>query len=206
MSTATPRESRRSSTESPLVMGFVTELESLTKRAKVVETLSAKTLRGNLKAHRHLQPHSIVKEIDNLSVHIQRVRDRLQALDAKAPTPNADRTIQNMVRNGELLESAKFVEKTGFTRQALSKALGANRVFFIEMGGARYFPAFFTDARYERKQLETVSKILGDLPGGAKLQFFMNPKGSLGGVTPLEALLHGQLAGVRSTAEGFAKG
>jgi hypothetical protein len=40
-----------------------------------------------------------------------------------------------------------------------------------------YFPAFYADKRYDRRHLEAITKLLGDLPDGAKLQFFLNPKG-----------------------------
>jgi hypothetical protein len=54
------------------------------------------------------------------------------------------------------------------------------------------------------KALDAVHKILGELPVGSKLMFFFNPKGSLSGRTPLEALLCGQLAKVKATAAAFA--
>lgn len=57
---------------------------------------------------------------------------------------------------------------------------------------------------YQRAQLEAVTKVLGDLPGGAKLQFFLTRKGSLGGATPLEALAQGKLQKVKDVAAAFA--
>jgi hypothetical protein len=86
-------------------------------------------------------------------------------------------------------------------RQALSKALAARRVFFVEHQGARYYPSFFADPKYERRQIETVSKALGDLPGGAKLAFMTTPKASLAGRTPLEALAVGEVAAAKAAAE-----
>jgi hypothetical protein len=50
-----------------------------------------------------------------------------------------------------------------------------------------------------------VSKALSDLPGGSKLQFFMTPKGSLSGQTPLDAIANGHLAAVRNAARGFVE-
>ena len=46
---------------------------------------------------------------------------------------------------------------------------------------------------------------LGDLPGGAKLQFFLTRKGSLGGETPLQALAAGRVAKVKDIAAAFAE-
>jgi hypothetical protein len=92
----------------------------------------------------------------------------------------------------------------GWTPQALSKAISSNQVFCVDFQGNRYFPAFYADPTYQRSQLEAVAKVLGDLPGGVKLQFFLNPKGSLGGVTPLQALAEGKLQKVKDIAAAFA--
>lgn len=79
----------------------------------------------------------------------------------------------------------------------------ASRVFCFEVEGLLVYPAFFVDPRYNVRQLESVCKRLGALPGGSKWQFFVTRKGSLGGVTPLEALLAGDFAAVMLSAEGF---
>lgn len=105
-----------------------------------------------------------------------------------------------------MLESGAFITRLGWTRQALSKALAARRVFLVEHREARYFAAFYADKRYDRRDLEAITKLLGDLPGGAKLQFWLNPRGSLSKRTPLQALERGQLAAVKAAAEGFVQG
>ena len=66
-------------------------------------------------------------------------------------------------------------------------------------------PDFFLDSRYERRQLEQVSKALGELPGASKLQFFTTRKASLMEQTPLDALARGQFSRVRTAAQGFAE-
>lgn len=68
-----------------------------------------------------------------------------------------------------------------------------------------FFPRFYIERRYNRRQLESVCKVLGNLPGRSKFQFFTTPKGSLGGRTPLEALAGGDVALVRRAALGFAE-
>lgn len=50
------------------------------------------------------------------------------------------------------------------------------------------YSTFYLDARLDTQQLEAVSKNLGSLPGGSQWQFFTTSKGSLGRLTPLEAL------------------
>lgn len=112
--------------------------------------------------------------------------------------------VPGLVASGHLLSSGELGQRLGWTRQALSKALQARRVFFLESAGERYYPAFYADGRVERRHLEAVSKLLGDLPGGAKWLFFTMPKGSLSGRTPLQALARGGLAAVKVAAEGYA--
>ncbi|MDM0030393.1 hypothetical protein [Variovorax saccharolyticus] len=111
-----------------------------------------------------------------------------------------------MIRSGQLRDSQAFQEMMGWsTRQALSKAVQSNRVFYLTHKSERYFPAFYGDSAYERSHLETVSKILGDLPGGSKLQFFLTPKRSLDGQTPLQALAAGRYSKVKDLASAFAE-
>src|SRR6185369_950297 len=62
--------------------------------------------------------------------------------------------IEKLVRLGQLLPLAEFIESMGWTQQNLDKALAANRVFFVQVNDTRYFPAFFLDQRYDRRQLE----------------------------------------------------
>lgn len=69
----------------------------------------------------------------------------------------------------------------------------------------RYFPAFLADALYNRRHLAAVSRQLGSLPGGAKLQFFGSRKGSLNGQTPLEALAAARLEMISRLAAAYAE-
>ena len=105
-----------------------------------------------------------------------------------------------------LISSATFCDEAVLSSAGLSKSLRANRIFAVEIAGQLCFPDFYFDQRYDRRQLESVSKLLGDLPGGSKLQFFTNPRGSLGGRTPLDALADGEVALVRRAAQGFVEG
>lgn len=125
------------------------------------------------------------------------------SITALAPTAQGSPALLRSIKMQELLDSGNFTKRLNWTRQALSKALRANRVFFLEARGDRYFPAFFTDPRHERRQLEAVSRMLGDVPGGGKWLFFTTPKGSLSGLTPIQALDKGQLVAVKAAAERF---
>lgn len=104
-----------------------------------------------------------------------------------------------------LIAADKFADEAGLSRADLDKALRANRIFAIELCGKSYFPAFLLDTRYERRHLHSICRVLGGLPGGSKLQFFTTPKGSLSGLTPLDALADRNVAAVRRTAQGFVE-
>jgi hypothetical protein len=104
-----------------------------------------------------------------------------------------------------LISLARFCEEGGLSQRALGEALRAMRVFAVELHGQTYVPNFYLDKRYDRRQLESVCRLLGALPGGSKLQFFTTPKGSLAGLTPLDALASGKVASVRAAARGFVE-
>lgn len=139
-----------------------------------------------------------------LSAALDVVADVAPAPLSKAPL-SLDST-ENLVRAGHLVSTEEFQALMGWaSRQAVSKALKDHRVFSLDIGTKSYFPAFLADDTYGRKQLATVSKALGDLPGGAKLQFFITRKGSLGGKTTLEALAAGKIDMVLNNAAAFAE-
>lgn len=131
-----------------------------------------------------------------------RKKDDLQ----RAPAALVLDTTEAMVRNKQLVTPVEFQRLMGWSsRQAVSKAAGSHRIFYLDYKAERYFPAFYADPAYDRKHLEAVTKVLGDLPGGSKLQFFLTRKGSLGGQTPLQALAAGRVAKVKDIAAAFAE-
>jgi hypothetical protein len=142
------------------------------------------------------------KKYDFLDALKDKAASRFENLD---PPADGSSEFKRAVAARELLESSRFIEGMGWTRQALSKAVLANRIFFLEVLGERYYPAFFIDPHHQRRHLEAVSKTLGDLPGAAKWLFFSTPKGSLEGLTPVQALDKGKLQTVKAIAEQFAE-
>ena len=104
-----------------------------------------------------------------------------------------------------LLSGPELRVRLAVTPQALSAALKARRLFALRGASGEYvYPAFFADPRHDRHTLEKVSKILGDLPGAAKWDFFTVPRLSLGGKSPLEALAKGKLDAVMAAARAYA--
>ena len=71
---------------------------------------------------------------------------------------------------------------------------------------ARVSPAFYADPRYERRHLESYEQVTRRATRkDAKLQFFLNQRASLNKATPLQALARGQVAAVKSAAEGLRR-
>lgn len=176
-------------------------------------------IRGDAEPPAEAVTGALVAELSALGRHIDSIRLRLSE-GAPAVDPDeaaavevtsglevhaAEAAMSRRLSQGELLPSAEYVARRGISRQALSKALAAQRVFYVDVAGQRCVPAFFLDAQLERRQLEAVCKALGELPGPAKLQFFTTPKASLEGLTPLQALAQGLASRVRVAAAGFAQ-
>lgn len=111
----------------------------------------------------------------------------------------------SVLHDDSLVDRARFQTEAGLSDLQLDQALRAKRFFAVKLGGDEYIPEFFLDERYDRRLLQSICIVLGDLPGGSKLQFFMTPKGSLNGQTPLDALMDRKVAAVRRSAQGFAE-
>ena len=177
---------------------------------QVARAPRAALVQGGIKSRTlETSPSELAAELGELSEKIEGIRARLAKNSGRLVSPSerekANGLMTKMVNEGALVDSASFVERLKVSRQALSKALKAHRVFYVDVAGQRFYPDFYLDARLERRQLELVSKALGELPGASKLQFFLTNKASLAGQTPLEALARGQFSRVRTAAQGFAE-
>ena len=195
------------------VQDLASSLRALDRHVSQLEKLPAQRLLEELPAFRQAraEARSLLPRMRALAERFERIA---QAADgsgdearrvAQAAARQGAEHLESLVGSNGLLESSAFASALGWTRQALSKALGARRVFYVEVRGSRYYPAFFADSRYERRRLEAVSKALGDLPGSAKLLFMTMPKASLGGLTALQAIERGGYEAVRTAAAGFAQ-
>ena len=112
----------------------------------------------------------------------------------------------NLIRQKHLVSASELQALMGWiSPRAVEKARAAHRIFSMPFEGRHYFPAFFADSIYSRRHLMAVSRALDDLPGGAKLQFFVSRKCSLGGVTPLDAVAAGRLPQVLALAGAYAE-
>lgn len=83
------------------------------------------------------------------------------------------------IARGSLVPTTVFRSSSGRSSSALSRAVRAGRLFFVELDGIRAFPSFFVDPRYPLRDLEAVTKQLAGISFGAKWLFFVLPKASL---------------------------
>jgi hypothetical protein len=110
------------------------------------------------------------------------------------------------IDDGLLVSGATLAARLKMSPQGLHHARKTTRMFALQgPSGELVYPAFFADPRQDRKMLEAVSKVLGDLPGAAKWDFFMSVRLSLGNKTPLEALAKGKVDAVMAAAQAFAE-
>lgn len=105
----------------------------------------------------------------------------------------------------QLVEEDEFAKALGRPATFIAKLVANGTLFVVERNGARLYPSFFADTTLERRQLSAVVRLLRDLDNCTKWQFFISGKGSLGGLTPLQALRQGKLRQVKVTAEGFVE-
>jgi hypothetical protein len=203
-----PTSGRTSAAEAQAFWSTLQRFASVADR--VARAPRATLVEGGIKSRKQeTGAKQLATELGELASKLEEIRARLATGDhrlvSQVERDQAGKFLSKLVNDGVLVEPAAFAEGLHITRQALSKALSAQRVFYVEVGGHRYYPSFFADPRYERRQLETVSKALGELPGASKLQFFLTKKASLEGMTPLEALVQGRYSRVRTAAQGFAE-
>lgn len=106
---------------------------------------------------------------------------------------------------GALIDAAELARRRGISPEQVGELIAQHRIFSLERDGKTLYPAFLADPTADLRRLEAVCRRLGTLQGGSKWQFFVTPKGSLGGRTPLEALRNGHVAAVNVAADGFSE-
>ena len=66
--------------------------------------------------------------------------------------------MQSLHERRSLVPETTFCTEHGWSTRALRKACLEKRVFAVEMQGEFYFPAFYLDEQYNRRQLESVCR------------------------------------------------
>lgn len=116
-------------------------------------------------------------------------------MNAQMPNENAP----------HLVGADEFARSMGWSAGSVAKAVSAGTLFMVKRDGQQLYPSFFADGTLKRRQLVAVTRMLKELDGFTKWQFFVVGKGFLGGITPLEALREGKLREVKIAAEGYAE-
>ena len=117
----------------------------------------------------------------------------------------AQRSRVALVKGGHLVNADVFCNLLGINPLELQAGLLERRYFGVEVGEEFYYPSFYADSIVKRSDIEAISELLLDLDGSSKWQFFTTPKLTLGGATPLEALVKGKFQDVAFAARGFAE-
>lgn len=104
-----------------------------------------------------------------------------------------------------LMSETEFIANLPGSANATVLGRRDRAVFGVAREGKLYYPSFLADPTLRRRQLFAVARLLNGLDNFTKCVFFVTGKGSLGGITPLEALRQGKFRQVKVTAEGFAE-
>ncbi len=118
----------------------------------------------------------------------------------------AHSSLLRLVQNRAVITAEELARALGVSQLDLCEAVQAGRLFKVEVDGRLYYPAFYAAQDIDRTRLERVIKVLSGLGGWSQWQFFTTPKGSLGNLTPLQALkIKGMFKAVVRAAAGFAE-
>lgn len=111
---------------------------------------------------------------------------------------------KDLIRLGELVSADSFCELLGIDRARLSQLVANEAVMEFDFDGQYFYPKFYANfSDTVREDIERISIHLGSLSASQKWMFFTRPKGSLGAITPVEALANGQYEAVLIAARGF---
>jgi hypothetical protein len=143
-----------------------------------------------------------VLDLDLRSIRAQRGKksDR-----TKSGTNRRTTTRQSLVAEGKLLRAVHVCDAFGITEKRLNQDVVSGRLFTVDIDSDQYVPAFFLANELDRKTLTKVVRRLGGLTGWSKWHFFTTPKTSLENLTPLQALLKGEVKQVLRTASAFVE-
>ncbi|CAN0622892.1 conserved protein of unknown function [Burkholderia multivorans] len=118
---------------------------------------------------------------------------------------DALRVRRQMVRDGALLTEEEFCRLIGLSAKQVGRLIERGNVFSVDVDGGPYYPAFLAEPTPYPERLAVLCRILYPAPPIARLRFLTSRRGSLGGITPLEALATDEdYQRVRCIARGWA--
>lgn len=111
---------------------------------------------------------------------------------------------KTLVDSGQLVSCERFCKLAGVDAKYIETAIIAQTLFKFEINGEFFYPRFYTEHETQvRLNIEKISGALGNLDAAQKWQFFTRPKHSLGGITPIQAIVGGQFDRAAIAAQGF---
>lgn len=123
----------------------------------------------------------------------------------KALHAGSAKKLIDRIRRKELITKEELIERLGGNRRWVNSALRAGRLFALQAPlGIEYFPAFFADCSYKRRNLGRVAYALNGLPAPSKYFFFVTKFMSLQ-MSPLDAIALGRMSEVMECALCFAQ-
>lgn len=117
--------------------------------------------------------------------------------------PLGDVTRLDLIRSGALLSSKPMAQKLGVHWTEMKRLTRANRIFSVSYASRDFYPAFWSDRRLDRAQLEALTQLLSRSEGSSKYRFFVDFLIELG-QSPLAALRTGRFEEVRESVKRFS--
>ncbi|WP_277183060.1 hypothetical protein [Caballeronia sp. BR00000012568055] len=140
---------------------------------------------------------SIVLGLDLHAIHEE--DEKLRGRGMRGPK-RRESPRRALVAAGKLVRAEIVCNALGITEKRLSKDVARARIFNVEVQGTQYYPAFVLADELDRKDVAKVTRRLDGLSGWKKWEFFTESKRSLGELTPLQALVRGEVKRVLMAA------
>lgn len=92
------------------------------------------------------------------------------------------------ISEGELLTAPIFAKCLGISLRQLARLEGNGGVFAVAVDGTSYYPALLLSPLYNRRRLRRLCRIIFPAPASARWDYLTSRWGSLGDITPLDAM------------------
>jgi hypothetical protein len=116
-----------------------------------------------------------------------------------------DASVEALYPNRGLVTVAEFAELEGRSVAEVAQDFAVGRLLGVEIDGELHILEAMIDPRIDRHRVARVSRALKPIGPHGRLLFFTSPKGSLRGLTPLAALLRGQVSETVKAARAYAE-
>ncbi|CAB3974540.1 hypothetical protein BLA3211_08060 [Burkholderia aenigmatica] len=100
----------------------------------------------------------------------------------------ARQELRRKVQVRELMEATPFAKRLGISLLRLARLESSGSVFSVDIDGTPHYPALLASHDYEPRRLRKICRIIYPAPASARWHFLTTRWGSLGGLSPLEAM------------------